>query len=415
MSEPQGISWKPLLEVAGAAAGLVLLIQIVGGAIMWARFRALELPAARGVSLLPPEYLLAVGVTAVFWSVLLGLLAVLLLYGITRALPPEVGHWASTIVLLMLEAMLLVAVLLLPISGGQRLLGVGIGLAVGVPFVLIAPSMSNLRRVSIALLLAVTVMGGGLAFVRTVGPPAQLEQASLFLADGNVTSGAYIASTSSDVYLAPDSFDRTYRQIVGIPRSEIVRIAYSKPQDFYPAGANDPSSIFGGDRDADGSVRQLEQYFAFRAGDTLWKYPPYFFDDSRRFLSAHVSEYFSNGEQRWSKRGHQVLLEKLVPEARWYSGQALITWGRVRHAVSSEVPDHPGLRTQLLTLTAPERSDGPRVLCSVLTRSKHRFPDESQVVVRGVVVAAGSLVVGSGKEVHGAFLQCTAARLLGQS
>jgi hypothetical protein len=415
--QDRGFPWQPFVEIAAAAAGILLLIQLVGGAIMWARFRALELPAARGVSLLSPEYLQGVGTSALFWSLMLALVAVALLHVIRRLLSDGLGQWAAPIVALMLELALVVAVLGLPLSGQQRVLAVATGLVAGAAFVALdqtvgsKPRVGSKRRVSLGLLFLVALVGGTLGFIRAYGPPAKLELVFVFLKEGEVTSGAYIGANSDEVFLAPDSFNHTYGQIVGIPRDDIVRVSFAEPQNFRAAGARDPRSLLDPSQSSPGGLQEeVEEYFAAWAGDPRWKYPPISFLESESFLRTHVDEFFPTTEQRWKEAGDRVPLTRLVNDARGYSGRALITHGRVLQALRVPVPGTAARITHFLTLTDQEGSRS-RVLCGLITRSSRRFPEGSEVEVRGVVVTSGSLAVASGADVQGAFMQCSAARL----
>jgi|GEM_PF-1988140 len=69
--------WTTAIQALGAAAGLGLLATFVGGAMLWLRFDALDLPADRAVALLPKEMLMVVGAHALVVPVLVGLLALL--------------------------------------------------------------------------------------------------------------------------------------------------------------------------------------------------------------------------------------------------------------------------------------------------------------------------------------------------
>jgi hypothetical protein len=71
--------WTLAIQALGATAGVALLATFVGGAMLWLRFDALDLPADRAVALLPKTMLVVVGAHALVVPVLLGLLAVLAL------------------------------------------------------------------------------------------------------------------------------------------------------------------------------------------------------------------------------------------------------------------------------------------------------------------------------------------------
>lgn len=70
--------WTTAIQAIGAVAGLGLLATFAGGAMLWLRFDALDLPADRAVALLPKELLVVVGAHALVVPVLVGLVALLL-------------------------------------------------------------------------------------------------------------------------------------------------------------------------------------------------------------------------------------------------------------------------------------------------------------------------------------------------
>lgn len=214
------------------------------------------------------------------------------------------------------------------------------------------------------------------------------------------------------MFLAPDSFNRTYGQIAAIPRDDIVRVAFAEPQDFRAAGARDPRSLLDPSRGSPEGLREdVEEYFAAWAGDPRWKYPPISFLESETFLRSHLDEFFPTTERRWREEEDdtRIPLTRLVNDARGYSGRAVIVRGRVHHTLTVPEPGTGERITQFLTLTTQEGSRS-RGICGVSTHSSRNFPEGSDVEARGVVVASGSLAVASGADVQGAFMQCSAAR-----
>jgi hypothetical protein len=69
-------NWKTRLEVLAAAAGTAVLIQFVGGAVIYMRFEDADIPAGQTVAALPKEFLFAVGARFIVPLALFGLLAV---------------------------------------------------------------------------------------------------------------------------------------------------------------------------------------------------------------------------------------------------------------------------------------------------------------------------------------------------
>jgi hypothetical protein len=60
-------AWNGVIAVAGAVAGLAVLLYLVGAVTMWARFRAGELPADLAVDHYPRGQLIALGLRGVFY------------------------------------------------------------------------------------------------------------------------------------------------------------------------------------------------------------------------------------------------------------------------------------------------------------------------------------------------------------
>jgi len=401
-------SWHVILELAGAAAGIVALISLVGSGIMWARLHALNLPAARGVSLLPSQFLFSLGVNTLLVSMLVGLLAIGLLHVIRRALPPDVRYVAAYILVLAVELLLLFAVFELPLETPQRLLVVAAGVLGGTLLAVAAATVRGVRRVSLGIFFLIAVLGGVLHFARNLGAPVKLDPAVILLKDGSLTSGAYIATTTDDVYIAPDLFGRTYGRLVAIPRGDVARISLSEPRAFRSAGATDSKPLLAGGSAGSERVRGVEKYLAGWAADPIWKYPPVSFLDSQVYLRSHLGEFVPTSERPWSNKGKEVALATLVDGARSYSGQAVITRGRLLQIIQPR--GQPGSAiTQFLLLEAGPQG-AARAICAVTTSRARSYPEAGRVEVRGVVVNAGTVALGSTKSAKGVFMQCSAAR-----
>jgi hypothetical protein len=401
-------SWQALLELAGAAAGIVVLLSLVGSSIMWARFYALELPATLGVSLLSRDYLLSLGASTLVLSMLLGLLAVAVLHLIRRALPDQVDYVGNYILALALEFVLILVVIEVPLSGRQRILFALGGLVAGIAFAAVAGRTRSFRRVGLVLFFMVTLLGGLIAFARNLDAPVKLDTALILLKDGSLASGAYVARTSDEVYLAPDSFNRTYGQLVTIPRAEIVRISLSEPQSFRSAGARDSTPLVAGRPDRSARVRGVEKYLAGWAGDPIWKYPPVSYSESESYLRAHLDKFVPSSEQAWTPQGARVPLGTLVDRSRIYAGQPVITRGRLLEVITP--PAQPGpVITRYLVLEARRRK--VQAICAVNTDRSRSFRARVRTAIRGVVVHAGTMTTSLGTtKAKGIFLQCSSAR-----
>ena len=400
-----------MLELAGAAAGIVVLLSLVGSSIMWARFHALDLPATRAVALLPRDFLISVGATTLVLSMLLGVVAVAVLHAIRSLLPPDVEYVASYILVFILAGVLLIVLAILPLTASQRLLTAAAAAVAGGAFIAIEASVESGRRVGYSLFFLITVLGGVLGFARNYGQPVKLDLALIQLKDGSLTSGAYVATSDEGVYFAPDSFDRVYGQLAVIPRDQVASISITEPRNFRSAGARETTPLLarGPNRSVSHTARarQVEKYLAGWAGDPVWKFPPVSFLESERYLRAHLEEFVPSAERRWSGTGAEVRLDKLVEHARGYAGQPVITRGRVLQVI---VPAGQLARdiTKFLVLVSGDR--GERAICAATTARERSFREGRAVEVRGLVIAAGTIATSPGRTVKGVFMQCAAQR-----
>lgn len=82
-------AFKTRLEALAAIAGVGVLIQFVGGAIMYFRFEEEEIPALQTVAILPQQVLFVAGARMLVPIAALGAIAALVLYGISSSSSPE--------------------------------------------------------------------------------------------------------------------------------------------------------------------------------------------------------------------------------------------------------------------------------------------------------------------------------------
>lgn len=398
------VSLRPLLEVAAAATGFIVLIELVGRAVIWARFNAIGLPASSATSLQSSESLLAAGAGALAAAIGLGLAAVAALVVINSALRP-VGRerYGRLVLLAVLELILVAAILEQPATWGQRAAAFGVGVVAGWAFWTLADRVSE-RQLVLATFLLIATVGGVLAYVRSSGAPASLPLATVFLKDGSVTTGAYVALSSHYVYVAPDSFDRVYGQIAAIPRADVRRIALSKPQDFEEAGSSSPKALLAGNRVKPpfGTVTPaIARYLASQAADPTWRYPPISFPQAAFYISQHPAMFFGDEPAPAVDRSRHVTLERLVAGARDYSGRPVVTEGVVVR--TADIPagaDNPGERFVTLRGT---RDAGTRLFCQ--RTGFEDIPVGETVSVTGVVVNAGTVTADTDRPVKGVYVQ----------
>jgi hypothetical protein len=398
------LSLRPLFEVAAAGTGFIVLIELVGRAVIWARFNAIGLPATSAVSLQAPEARLAAGAGALAAAIGLGLAAVAALTVINSVLRP-VGRerYGRLVLLTVLELILVAAILEQPATWGQRAAALGVGVVAGWAFWTLAERAHD-RQLVLATFMLIAAVGGVLAFVRSSGAPARLPMATVFLEDGSVTTGAYVSLSSDTVHIAPDSFDRVYGQIAAIPRADVKRITLSRPQNFEEAGRSSPKALLAGNRVKPpfGAVTSaIARYLASQAGDPQWLYPPISFPQAAFYISQHPGMFFGDERAPAVDSSRHVTLERLVAGARDYSGRPVVTEGVVVH--TADVPagaDNPGERFVTLRGTRDEHT---RLFCQ--RRGTNDVPVGRTVSVTGVVVNAGTVAANMDKPVKGVFVQ----------
>jgi hypothetical protein len=397
---------KPLLDVAAAAAGLLVLVGAVGRGVMWARYHAIGLPATTAVGLQSGDSLLAVGAGALAFAGAVGVVAVAGLYAIDWFLRPTGMEREGRLVLLAVLVLILVAAVLeVPATPGQRWLALGAGAAAAAVFVVLLARVHT-RRLALAMFLLIAAVGGVLAFVRNYGPPAKLPMATVWLKDGSLTTGAFIAMTSDTLYYAPDSLNRTYGQVTALPRSDIVRTAVSAPQDFRPAGRRPSTAILGGARSPSEELAfNIDEYLANKANDAMWKYPPVSYIEAEEYLQDHdhVEEFiFGHEAGPVDVAVSRVSLEHLVHTPRSYAGGPILTRGIVKQTTPI-FDSNNKLSQRMVTLSGVHDRHAQAVF---VRQSPADLAVGTRLRVEGVIVDAGTVATDGPNTIKGVFLLC---------
>src|SRR5918997_3095129 len=85
--------------VAGYFAALAGFVYLVGGVVMWLRFRTADLPADQGVALMSKEQLFVVGLRLMILPLLVaGSLVFVLALRVSNARTHRLIHWAGVVV-----------------------------------------------------------------------------------------------------------------------------------------------------------------------------------------------------------------------------------------------------------------------------------------------------------------------------
>lgn len=208
---------------ATAVLGLAAFVYLTGGAVLWARLRAVGLPADTVVAVLPRELLVSTGLRTV-------VVPTVVLSGVALVSFFIWSLWAERPGWFFLAGLGLVIV----VGGvGGGLIGfalasesktwwfgwtVGVGLALLVGF--LAGGPSSLQRPGMSLLvlvLAVGVISAVVRFIVELRVPRLDSAVVCVKADATAYTGLLIGETDDAVYLG----QRTKKRVVAVPRDRI--------------------------------------------------------------------------------------------------------------------------------------------------------------------------------------------------
>jgi hypothetical protein len=243
-SDERRSTFSTAVLFVGAAAGLAILVSLIGTLVSWARFWALDLPGHAASATLSQSTLLLRGANALAGPIAAGLAAA----GITLLL-----RWlASRPQRLSLIAVGAVVALLLIVSAAAILAPWTIALyfalaSAAVVAASLTPHSRKLRPPVAAYTIFLLVVGIGVGFLiwGALRPPTYLEQAEVTFSNGAPPlHGFWIAESSTTVYVAPrmggpDGPCQVTGAILAFPREDVVSVRFQSavavwPQDKTP-------------------------------------------------------------------------------------------------------------------------------------------------------------------------------------
>ena len=234
------LDWRFLLEIGAGVAGLTVVVAFVGAVLLWIRFDELGLAADRILEVLPRELLITVGARTLFWPIVAGVAAVLVLFLLnpldqndqpTKRLPITLGLILGGVALLLLLIpkldFLTRIVPLLALAGA----------AILVIFVT-AKNTHGFRPVGWIVFASFVLVGGALTVLRTQVEP-KMEPVAVLLKDGKPPlAGFYVGQADGRIYLAPmrggdpstgEVSAAPVHDIVSLDRAQVERFALMKP------------------------------------------------------------------------------------------------------------------------------------------------------------------------------------------
>jgi hypothetical protein len=258
LSLARGEVWTTVGQVFGAVAASAGFVYLIGGTVMWLRFRRADLPADQAVSLMSRQQLLVVGLRLMILPALAtGALAWLATSRTSpsTALPDDddgagrLARWRSRIGGISkwrlggaIAGVLAIVILALMLPAAWASLGWAVAAAM-----IIGSRVRQLRRPPgrldprLAMALVAVAAAGLVSLARQLDQPIQLLSARVELDSGSVRSGVFVSATGDDVFIG----DTGAHTIVALPRSHVTAVTAGPPEERAPH-ASLLSAILGG-------------------------------------------------------------------------------------------------------------------------------------------------------------------------
>lgn len=221
--------------VAASMTGLVIVVHLLGGVVMWLRFRKADLPADQAVAFMPREEMLTIGLRLMVLPALAtGALAVTLVWATRRRHPRGRPRRGSRLALIICALLVAVLFLSLPFSWASAT-WIGLGLVIvywwrgfGLERRTPGEMPSPLRLAVVAVLAAVVISLG-----RQVDDPVQLPQVQVALEHrADPVRGMFVSADGDALYIG----DTAARKITGYRRADVTWLAPKTPRGVASAG-----------------------------------------------------------------------------------------------------------------------------------------------------------------------------------
>ena len=415
-AEPRGAA-RLLVELAGVGAGILLFVYMVGGLVLAARMGALELPRVSTVALMSRETVLIAGVQLILPALLFGLGAV----GVTWIVRPVSGpsdmtqkrvRRLDTLVVALVVCVVGYYFVLEPLSWWDRAVLAVIAAAGGITAHRIVRRAQGFWGLTAGLFALIAVISALCGFIRAAGPPVRLDFAVLHLEDGARTSGFLVARSSEATILVPDVEGRTVRRAVAIPTTNVValRLYPGPPGGVTPLGSSAAVALIGEEqprqRSAGPELSATRRFVASIRDSALWKFPPLLYPRSIRAWRRDYETFAGDLPQEWSNMGVRASLSDLIQEPTQFEGSVVIATARLA-AAAIRPSDDPTVVRQWLVLDSG-KGGRLRAVCPVASRPHQKPTIGRRVLIRGLVVASGVFVDGSGVERPRVAMVCAA-------
>jgi hypothetical protein len=409
---PQADNRRLVLELAGAAAGVVVFVSLVGAAVISARLHSLGLPIDSTLAVLPRETVVIAGVRALSGGLLAALVVLSLLWVLDRLgvslRRDEASRWPTLWeagVLVLAVVPLLAFTLDYGVTTLMVILSLSAaGVAAGVVLLILRRS-GSFGQLSVRFLVVVAALGGVLAFARVYNQPIALDFATVQLKDGGRTNGFLLGQSSGAIVLAPDILRRTIGRTVAIPRDQVVNLQLSRvTPKVSPIGPNPAPRVDVKVPGLNASVRERERFLQQRLLNIRlsgqWKYPPLIYTESVNAWRKSFDQFSQGGQVPAGERPQSATLEDLNEFTPLFAGQMVVTKGRVLEATPWE-----DKKPQTIVL----RDRRYLATCDVWPRGLPLKPRQD-IHLRGLVIASGIFVSGAGVERNRVAMACSSAQ-----
>jgi hypothetical protein len=235
--------WASIGQVAAAVAACAGFVYLIGGLVMWLRFREADLPADQAVALMSKEQLLVVGLRLmVLPAAVIGALAWIATARTEPAQPGDdrsvfamIRDWFRAASVRKLVLLAVVVVLALALLLGLPATWASLGWALAAVMVCgcrwyQVKHPGNARRERLAIALVAVAAAGVVSLARQLDQPVQLLSAQVLLDDSTTRNGVFVSSSSDDIFVG----DTVGHKLVDLPRAHVTSVTVGPPEERAP-------------------------------------------------------------------------------------------------------------------------------------------------------------------------------------
>ncbi len=346
---PQADNRRLVLELAGAAAGVVVFVSLVGAAVISARLDSLGLPIDSTLAVLPRETVVIAGVRALSGGLLAALLVLSLLWVLDR-LGVRVGRdggsrWPTLLeagVLVLAVVPLLAFTLVYGVTAWMVILSVFAAGAAAAVVLLILRLSSSFGQLSVRLL--VVVAASRVAFSPSrASTTNRLRSTSPLSSSRTVDARTAFCSVSRPrrSCLLPTFSGGRSASTVAIPRDQVVNLQLSRvTRKVRPLGPNPMLRFRGDPARLKERVRRTEHVLAeapqHPAVGPMEVSAPDLYGVGEGMAEVRSTDSVGTERSRRSERPQNATLEDLNEFTPLFAGETVVTTGSVLEATPWE-------------------------------------------------------------------------------